>query len=1141
MNDSMTHLTPVALRPESKPYWRSLDELAGDEAFFQGIGNEFAPDADLWLDPTSRRNFLRIMGASLALAGVVGCSDFPEEKIIPYVNQPESVVPGKPNFYATAFPFCGYAIGALAESHEGRPTKIEGNPQHPASLGATNIFMQASILDLYDPDRSRLVTRGGMASSWGTFYEKLRQHLESRGGQGDRLRLLTRTITSPTIAAQLEEFRAKYPAARWHVHDPTAHAGCSARNGGAPGQAVYDLSKADVILSLDADFLFSDVGSLAYARQFIDGRRRQPNKTAGEQAMNRLYVVESTFSITGSMADHRQAVKPSQVREIARAIAARIGVESASGAKPPAGFEHFVEAVADDLRTPGKSGQPSRGGVGVVIAGDHQPPALQSLAFAINQAIGSVGKAVRYIEPVDVQGSDTLQNLVADMGAGKVSTLLVLGGNPAYDAPADVPFVSELQRLTTAVDPSGKPTFFTAHLGTHEDETSFYCQWHVPESHYLETWGDARAFDGSASIIQPLIVPLSDASRSVSEMIETLLGRRDRGAYEVIRSYWQSRQTAGSAGLTAQTQSSTGSSTSPTSQRSSESFETWWQTTLRNGVIENSLAAAKTALQLTTSSTESVGKPVTPSPNSWEVVFRPDAGVWDGQFANNPWLQELPRPFTKLVWDNAALIGYRSAGTLGAKDGDTIRIHHQGRSIDVPVLVVPGIPEQTLTLSLGYGRLRGGHVSNEGPGESRGYNAYSIRTAGYETAAQVEVLHKPKHKLVVTRSHHAMDTLPGKKTPSENGVLKPNAIENPDLDESEVEIRNRRIVRSGTLDDFRKDEDWVTRLGGETELREKGLSPELPGRKIHLTLYPTKENGGWDYSKGYQWAMSIDTSACIGCNACVIACQAENNIPVVGKDQCARQREMHWIRVDDWFGAAPGDSTNMALDNPQVVHMPIPCQHCENAPCEVVCPVGATTHSVEGINEMTYNRCIGTRYCSNNCPYKVRRFNFLLYADYSTPTRGLQYNPDVTVRSRGVMEKCTYCIQRINRTRMDIEKMTVRLEDRAKTIEAESPDRAKALRDEVLTLGKKMLDELQTACQQACPTEAIVFGDRNDPGSRMARVKQDKLAYTLLDDLTTQPRTSYMARLHNPNPELAGHLAYKSNPNAATNPTNKHE
>ena len=1058
------------------------------------------------------------MGASLALAGLVGCDDFPDEKIVPYVNQPESVVPGKPTFYATTIPLNGYGMGALAESHEGRPTKIEGNPDHPASLGATNVFMQASVLDLYDPDRSKLITHGGIAGTWGAFHAELSNRLDHERGKGDGIRILTRGITSPTFAAQFADLKQQFPALRWHMHDPTALAGCSGRAGGAPGRAVYDFSKADVILALDADFLINDVGSLAYARQFADGRRREPGLAADQQALNRLYVIESALTLTGSMADHRRAVKPSQVVPIARAIAAILGVESARGAAPPNGMEKFVETVAADLKHPQTAGG---NGVGVVVAGDHQPLELQALALAINQALGSIGKAVRYIDPPEVQGAEPLETLVADMNAGKVKTLLILGGNPVYDAPADVSFKAALERMSTTSARSGEQEYFTAHLSSHEDETSFSCQWHIPESHYLETWGDVRAFDGSASLIQPLILPMSPASRSLWEMMEVLAGRPDRSGFEAVRSTWQ-KQWAASHPLAPQTQPAEtgGGNSAPKNQRDAHTFDEWWQFALQKGLIEDSAFPSKDIGQRQeppTRAAEAVQRL-----GDWEIVFRPDPTIWDGQYANNSWLQELPKPFTKLVWDNAAHISYRSAKTLGVDDASILRVTLDGRTLDVPVVVVPGTANQTLVLSLGYGRTRAGRVADAGGGWVRGFNAYLLRTSkagGFANDAVVELVRGASNSLVMTRSHHAMSDLPGYGKPAERGRLAPNAIEHPGMSDEQIELHSRKLIRSATLEEFRQDPDWVTRLGGEIEMRAKGLSQDFPGRKIHLTIYPANAaDGGWDYSRGFQWGMSIDQNTCIGCNACVVACQAENNIPVVGKEECSRQREMHWIRIDDWFGSQPGEAQSDAIDEPQVIHMPVACQHCENAPCEVVCPVGATTHSAEGLNEMTYNRCIGTRYCSNNCPYKVRRFNFFLYSDFSSPTRALQYNPDVTVRSRGVMEKCTYCVQRLNRTRMEIEKLTVQLEERAKLMEQETPQRAAALKASLPKQQKSLFDQLQTACQQSCPTRAITFGDINDPASTVAKLKADVLDYTLLADLTTQPRTSYMARLRNPNP-----------------------
>ncbi|MDB5289769.1 MAG: Fe-S-cluster-containing hydrogenase subunit [Phycisphaerales bacterium] len=1138
-------------------YWRGLEELADMKEFRDAVEREFPGGASEWLDPTTRRSFLKLMGASLALAGVVGCSDFPDDQIVPYVNPPEDIIAGKPLYFASTMPFCGYGMGVLVQTYEGRPTKIEGNPDHPASLGATNVFMQASILDLYDPDRSQSVTRAADASTWSNFLDALQARLNARRGDGKGLRLLTSTITSPSLADRIQELLRRYPGSRWHTHEPTSHAGVSGHAAGGVGRVIYDFSKADVILSLDGDFLFEDPGSLAYARQFIDGRRRKLGVTPKQQTMNRLYVVESTFTLTGSMADHRRPVRPSQVEAIGRAIAARLGVEGSQGAAVPAGLEQWIQACADDLLHPLQDANmpPTHGGVAVVVAGNSQPPGVHALARAMNQRLGSIGKAVHYIDPVEAQGAGTLRELTDDMAAGAVDMLFIVGVNPAYDAPADVDFARQLSRLSTARNDEGLANF-TAHLGIRQDETSFLCQWHVPESHYLEAWGDSRAFDGTVSIVQPVIQPLYTASRSAWEFIDAILGSADRGGYEIVRGYWQGHapqhvgqtqqipptsggsQTQPSEASPAQTQPAPSSAPfkdagqpAAREQGSARSFDEWWQLVLRKGVIDDTAlkpregvtGSAQTRPATGASASEpAAGGVASGGSGPWELVIRPDPTMWDGRFANNPWLQELPKFFSKLVWDNAAYISPRSAEELGTTHrGDVVRITWAGRTLDVPVLIVPGIPDKTLTLTLGYGRRRAGHVANEN-GVTRGYNAYALwetGSPGLLIGAQVQRTGDTRD-LVVTRSHHAMATLPGIDFKSERGPLKPHAIEEPETDDYEAEVRNRRIVRVGNLQDFREETDFVARLGGETELQDKGLDARFPGRSISLSLYPEgKTRGAWDQSKGYQWAMSIDQTACIGCNACVVACQAENNIPVVGKEEVARQREMLWIRIDDYFGAQPGgDAGDDPLEDPLVVHQPVPCMHCENAPCEYVCPVGATTHSVEGINEMTYNRCVGTRYCSNNCPYKVRRFNFFLYADYENTTRRLQYNPDVTVRSRGVMEKCTYCIQRINNTRMEMEKMAVRLNERI--ARAATPADAQRLQEMKDKQQREMLAQLQTACQQACPTEAIVFGDKNTPDSPVSQRRADELDYTLLTDLNTRPRTTYEARLRNPNLRL---------------------
>ncbi|MDB5172900.1 MAG: Fe-S-cluster-containing hydrogenase subunit [Phycisphaerales bacterium] len=1149
-------------------YWRGLEELAGTKGFRDAIEREFPSGASEWLDPTTRRSFLKLMGASLALAGVTGCSDFPQEQIVPYVNPPEDIIPGKPLYFASTMPFCGYGMGVLVQTYEGRPTKIEGNPDHPASLGATNVFMQASILDLYDPDRAQSITRAGDASTWSNFIDAVQGRLIAHRSDGKGLRLLTGTVTSPSLADRIQELLRQYPGSRWHTHEPASHAGVSGRPGGGAGRVVYDFSKADVILSLDGDFIFEDPGSLTYARQFIDGRRRKLGASPKQQTMNRLYVVESTFTLTGTMADHRRPVKPSQVEAVARAIAAKLGVADVQGPAAPAGMDPWIQACADDLMHPLQDANtpPPRGGVSVVVAGNAQPPAVHALARAMNQRLGSVGKAVYYVDPVEAPGAGTLRELTDDMAAGAVDTLFIVGVNPAYDAPAGIDFTGQLSRLSTARNDKGL-AHFTAHLSDRQDETSFLCQWNIPESHYLEAWGDCRAFDGTVSLMQPMIQPLYSASRSAWEFLEALLGHPDRGGYEIVRGYWEAHapqhirqlQQSQSTPAGPQTQPAGaqaqpgGPTTQPAAtqpagldagqpaardQRSARSFEEWWQLVLRKGVIDDTALKPREAGDGSAQTRSASGGPSTGGgiasggSGPWELVIRPDPTIWDGRYANNAWLQELPKLLTKLVWDNAAYISPRSAEELGTTNkGAVVRITWGGRTLDVPVLIVPGIPDKTLTLTLGYGRWRAGHVANEN-GVTRGYNAYPLwepGSPGLLVGAEVART-GGEWELVVTRSHHAMATLPGIDIKSERGPLKPHAIEDAGTDEYEAEVQNRRLVRVGNLQDFREEPNFVARLGGETELQQKGLDPRFPGRRISLSIYPEgKTPGAWDYSKGYQWAMSIDQTACIGCNACVVACQAENNIPVVGKAEVARQREMQWIRIDDYFGAQPGPGgPDDPLQDPLVVHQPVPCMHCENAPCEYVCPVGATTHSVEGINEMTYNRCVGTRYCSNNCPYKVRRFNFFLYSDYETPTRKLQYNPDVTVRSRGVMEKCTYCVQRINNTRMEVEKMAVRLDERiAKAAGPAEAQRLQAMKDKQQ---REMLEQLETACQQACPTEAIVFGDKNNPDTYVSRRRADKLDYSLLPDLNTRPRTTYEARLRNPNPRLASGAKAGENP-----------
>ena len=1146
----------AAKLPSGDAMWRGLEELAGTEQFRESLAREFSASA---MEPFeaggfSRRNFIQLMAASMALAGVYGCSERPSGKILPYIQQPEQIVPGMPLMFATTMPLNGYGHGVLAWSHEGRPTKIEGNPDHPASLGGTNIFMQASILQLYDPERARNVTRLDDVSTWNEFLNQLKARFDAKrraGGQG--VRILTGTITSPTLAKQIQDFLKQYPQARWHHYDPLARVNTEAGAQQAFGRRVHTYHRfrdeeqgalAKTVVSLDHDFMWGDPGSLAYSRQFIKGRQVRYKATDTPQTeMNRLYVVESTLTLTGSMADHRIPARPSQVAAFARALAARLGVQGASG-EAPAGWEKYLDAVVADLQ--------KNKGESVVLVGESQPAEIHALGHAINAALGNVGKTVIYIEPVElwpvVDGKpqdpySSLRELVGDMRGGQVDTLLILGENPAYTAPADIGFGDALFALSY---PQGKnsPNFvnFTAHLGLYDDETSFRCQWALPEAHYLEAWGDARAFDGTASIIQPLISPLNHG-RSAIELMDVLLAPESqynfRTGYEILREHWQT-------------------------QINGQNIDQWWEQTVRRGIVPGSaprpvqVSLAGNAIQ-GEAATQGTGAPATqPATGSGiEIAFRPDPSVWDGLFSNSGWLQECPKFFTKLVWDNAAIIAPETVQMLNQQLGTTLSDGHYLRFtadvngtrhwVNAPIMMLPGQPAGVITLTFGYGREHGGSSALEPDGATpRGFNAYALRTSAapwYASGHEIKATGDFRH-LVTTHGHHAMETLQGWGRKDMQGPLKPQAVEHPGMDEAEMELRNRKLIRTATLDQFKEEmqagKDVIKELGDEAERSVIGNDHVF--KRTPLTMYP-----GWDYSKGYQWGMSIDTQSCIGCNACLVACVAENNIAVVGRDEVARQREMHWIRIDQYFHSPLSEDEIKAgqdpLANPRIYNQPVACQHCENAPCELVCPVGATSHSSEGLNEMTYNRCVGTRYCSNNCPYKVRRFNFFNWMKGSDPSFDLQHNPEVTVRVRGVMEKCTYCVQRLSRTRIEIEKMIVRLEERSRQLDKERAtapaDRQQEIDQQIQEIRRarhqeefNSLENLQTACQQACPTRAIEFGNLlpvqlldnkgNDYSTltKVARLKLEPLDYPILFELSTNPRTTYMARLRNPNADL---------------------
>ena len=1007
-------------------YWRSLEELADDESFQELLAQEFPRH---YFSPAGldRRRFLQLSAASLALAGMAGCTKQPPEKIVPYVEQPEEIVPGKPLWFATSMTLGGCSMPLLAESHMGRPTKVEGNPDHPASRGATDLFAQASVLELYDPDRAQAITQFGQLRSWADFIgavETSRPQLALDEGEG--LRILTGAVGSPTLLAQLEGITRSLPRARWHRWEAAGgYQAAGARMAfGEPVETVFQLTDADVILALDSDFLTRGPGAVRYARDFASRRRVEADPahagpdTAPDAApqMCRLYAVESTFTNTGATADHRLALAPHEVAGFAALVAAELGVAGAP-ANVSAGLTRpearlWAKAVAKDLQ--------AHAGRCLVIAGPETPTAVHALAHAINGALGNLGTTVRTLEPVtpepaalvpespetpsdstpsdstpsDGSPASSLAALVEDLRAGRVSTLVILGGNPVFDAPADLDFPGAVEKVGLRI-----------YVGPYENETAARCQWMIPEPHFLESWGDGRAYDGSVCLSQPLIDPLYD-SHSFHQVLAALDGRSDATTYELVREYW----------------SSLGVDEKAFRRAVHDGFLPG------HGLAERSVSAGGAAEAM-----ERIAELWAAQPEDGvTLVLRPDPTVHDGRFLNNAWLQECPKPLTRLTWDNALLVAPRLAESRGWSSEDVVTVTLPGsgeRTLEVPIWVLPGHPESTATLHLGYGRKRTGKI-----GAGTGVDVYPARSVDHLWAVPGVELTDAGRKVALasTQDHFAME--------------------------------GRHPVRAATLERYRQDPAFAQHMG------------HAPGEDH--TFFPPYEYDG------HAWGMELDLNACTGCNACVIACQAENNIPVVGKNNVLNGREMHWIRIDRYFEGS--------LDAPEVHQQPVMCQHCELAPCEVVCPVAATVHSSEGLNDMVYNRCVGTRYCSNNCPYKVRRFNFLEYQDHETPVLRMLRNPDVTVRERGVMEKCSYCVQRINGARQQ----------------------AKVERRELVD------GDILTACQQACPSGAIVFGDVNDPGSEVSRWKARPTHYGLLAELNTRPRTGYLAKVKNPNPAL---------------------
>lgn len=982
--------------------WTGLEEISESDKFKELLNREFPRQTAPWMAGMDRREFMKLMGASLALAGLAACRQQPIDKIVPYVKQPESIVPGFPLFYASTLTLNGYGVGVLVETHEGRPTKIEGNPDHPASLGSTDAFLQAMVLGLYDPDRSQMILNAGNPATWDNFLlaanNALRKQMAFRG---TGVRILTEAVTSPSLAKKIRDFLAMYPEAKWHTYEPintdNARQGAIAAFGRFV-QTKVNFDRADVILSIGSDFLFTGPARIRYARDFAD--RRRVRKTDSSAQMNRLYTIESVPTLTGAMADHLLTARPYDVQQIAMAIGNKLGVSNDS---TTIADEDWVDALVTDLN--------NHRGKCVVVVGDDQPPYIHALAHAINMSLGNNGNTIEYIEPVEqnpVSNTESLVQLVQDMQDGKVDFLLTMGGNPAYNAPADIPFFEAVKKVD-----------FTVRLGLYFDETSLCVKWHIPMAHELESWGDAKCYDGTVSVIQPMIEPLL-GGRTAYEVLSSIMGQPETD-YDAVKGFWQQ-------------------------QLGSENFESRWRNILHEGFIpDTSSPSVEVNLQETWKTATRAGDPG----SGYQIVFRPDPTLWDGRFANLSWLQELPKPLTKMTWDNVIAISPKTAEQLGigvnvSSDGEKsnkanwigkgfdvrlAELEFAGRKIKGPVWIQPGHPDQCVSVTLGYGRSLGGEVCKD-----VGFNAYHLRTSDHLWfgAGAKLTLTNELYDLATTQSHYRME--------------------------------DRHIVRMGTIKEYLNDSEFAQKMGHHVA--------------EHDSMYPKRE----DIAES--WAMVIDSNVCIACNACVVACQAENNIPTVGKHEVLRGREMHWIRIDRYYSGG--------IDHPETLHLPVTCMHCEKAPCEVVCPVAATTHSHDGLNMMIYNRCVGTRYCSNNCPYKVRRFNFLQYTDNDTPILKLLNNPNVTVRGRGVMEKCSYCVQRISAARIAAKKEN------------------RAIRD----------GEVVTACQSACPTKAIVFGNLLDKQSHVSLLKEEPTNYAVLEDLNTKPRTTYLAKLRNPNPQL---------------------
>ncbi len=1049
-------------------YWKSLRELEGKAPWQLAPHNrEFDPGSDQApVDPMSRRNFFHLMGASMGLAGLAtaaGCRRYEKEEIVPLSHRPENQVPGTTLEYATTYDLAGVAHALVATSYEGRPIHLDGNPDHPFAGGpvlpgtkkhaGASTFAQASILHLYDPDRSQNLLNNGKGSSMTAFklaLGELKAQLATPGA-----RVLSEASSSPTLQALKRQLEQK--GVQWHEYEPLSWDNERIGTKGAFGRPVRPIAKLDkceTIVTIDCDIFVEHPASLRYSRDFARSRRKDGSLGPGK--MNRLWVAESVFSNTGAMADHRLPMRS----ELGLPFAMALDASLSGGGMPNSEFlkeskvAQFISVLTEELK--------ANRGRAVVIAGRRQPPEVHALVAKINDAIGAPGATLDYVEdpePGRLPHLQSIQQLAQDMNAGRVPMLVILGGNPVYDAPKDLDgkgldFATALSKVKTSI-----------HLSEYQDETSHKTTWHVPKAHFLEAWGDARTWDGTVSVAQPLIEPIYGGISSI-QMISLLMGDEQTGEALVKSTL---------AGL----------------------GHTNWKQHVHDGFVANTaLPPAQVSLQALAPFNLTAGQQAGSKRKNGEleVVFHFSSFTYDGRFANNPWLWETPDFLTKVTWDNYALVSPETAAALGIKNDEMITVKIGDRSIKLPCYTMPGQARYSIGLVVGGGRTLSGRAAAVGGQRSGtnspGWDTYAVRTAaGFQFATGATVTGGGgTYELANVQDH--WDYKPG------NNKLMGNAESALQFDH-EVNRRAKDLVEEITGEELDKDRGW--KQEAEEEFWDDHKEAQVSGKPArHLSLFEEKE-----YTSAHRWAMAIDLSTCTGCNACMVACQSENNVPTVGRIEVIHNREMHWIRIDRYFTGSP--------EEPHVVHQPLGCQQCENAPCEQVCPVGATSHSDEGLNDMAYNRCIGTRYCANNCPYRVRRFNFLdwnkEYREARNKVRRLLFNPDVTVRMRGVMEKCTFCVQRIQngkiRAKAQIRNPIPGTQPPATSVNATFPD-----------------GYIETACQMACPTEAIVFGDLNDKNSRVAKLHADRRSYALLPELYTKPRNRYLTRVLNPHPKM---------------------